>query len=1000
MTSLLKQIIHTVIMEDIEDPENPKASVDDQSIFDEFNTLSNLEDSQEELGQEEEEEENERVKKEVDDAFGSKSSTPTPTVKKEKKKTIITLKGLYNNANTLGITGDTFISWESESHATEIATALSNLITNFRKEKYSQLVSKFNDGNAPDPTTYLTGPELVKNIETSLIRCKLYFWSALTIYQNFKYENTAILKDKDKKTSEYATMDPFKLGSSLLNPNEKDLKDIYYIFQEMSPKQPKGTISPLQSKIVSKKDLLTKFLSANADFRFADNSKVMENTSSSVLKALKETYNKNDPYERARRAAESQKLKAFSNDLTNNTKLSAEEHLMDLKTKEQEAKGNIEVAPSSTYVGDAVSKTEDFKNQLFNRYFQGFIAEYFYATPENIGTIDERIYKNLSNPISILKVLKTRRADGQRYETKGMIKEIGTEKQTIRNASVSLDDINNTEKLAQKSSYLLNLDNKLHDFFNSYNFASCVGEFLERWAKEPSKFLVKIFNKETKKLEEVNLLAYLYKQSSSYIETSGTTLTELQIDIISCVSNVITLDGEPSEITPAIIANVELEITKIINEYELSEFSFIKLSNSIKEAARQAFNLTGFEKIEKANRLFLDTAEKGTFKERLITKISEITLPEYVNIKDSIIEQLEALTDPSKILEVATRVLGALAVERLLRDSSDATRYSNKKVSDAELILKEVSKKLEYFMELDPTNKTDMTPYLLFNGLKINKKGLALFLHNLTLANSEKLQEFILSHKKFKAFPPSKSSAKEATEEALNKLIEIKRLSLTESTETAATLSDALKQAAIHTFVESLIPQLQVIGSELNKFGLFLISVVTYPTYYIETIKSTTESARKFKFALRNYKLPLNRIKELVTTYYEVKDSIGEMTDLLDNPVFKSAFDTIKNWLLNYFRTDDNVECARLIDLAEEEHDWKPLKKFLHDNWERIQQRLTAANGQLTAIGKLISNLIFHSSMYEKPYKKAKLSNEESDMNAAIMANVKGTLKSSMFDDL
>ena len=996
----LKQLIKRTLTEELEDPEQ-------EDVITIINRFKKDAEEEDDVASEEEEQvklAKEENDKNVEEAFGNEASSITP-VKSEKSssKIIIPIIALYNSIKKAGIDAMTLLENGSENKAVEAAKTIAKEIISYRTKPAIQtkLQQAFEQGLRPNPTTYLTEEQIIDNLKISLIRCKLYFWTALNIYREpevFVKPSSKEQKEAEKEGSSnqasedniktsYPSLNYSKIFTELMNPSDRELDSIYYMFRELSPTQYASDISDIQKIILSKNDLLTKFISKKIK---------LNNTSPTIQNTIREAVQKPSfNYDMVKNAADKLKKK--------------QEEFGKEKAKLETQKGSVEVEKPSTYTGDSVSKTDELRNKLFDRYFNTLIAEYFYATSENIAKIDERIYEKLANPISLNLFFKGRRLSGQKFETKGNTSGIPSEDGRniiLRNATTSIEDIETSESPAirTKEAYLLNNSNIFHEYFNAINYTSCVGEFLEKWAKQSDKFLVTLFDKQSNKLVETNLIDYLYKQISHYLPTSGTAITELQIDLISCARHLITLDGEPATVSETIFNEFFSELySVVISKYKLQEFTFVGTNNTTKEAARQAFGLEEIGPIETSNvRSFSRWAEKGTFKERLLIKIDSIDDASFENIKENIIEQLETITDAKKVLEIAVRLLGDVATENLLRGSSDEAIYRTVNKSEVSLVAKDLSKKLEKIMVLDPVNTSDISTYILTQSFKLAKKEIFNFLLTSNIASIEKLKTEVSQTPKFKSLAPRNIASQTAILSAFDSLITEKKkdANLTESSEQEVRLTELLRQAAVKKFAISLIPNLQFIGKELNKFGRFLINLVQYPEYYIDTIKKTEESARKFRFALRNFLLPITRIKQLVQIYEEIKDVMEEELSPLDNPIFKDGFIKVKRWLLDFFKAENNIKVKTAIKIAEEENNWKPLKQLLYDNWDVIVKRLSDSNGNLTAIGKLISGLVFKSSAYAKPYKTTTVSDEEDSKNREILNKAGIKLKTSRFSSL
>jgi hypothetical protein len=998
MDMTLKQLIKHILTEEVVDPEQENI-VDILARFkkeaEDETTVANEEEEQSKLAKEAND-------NKVEEAFGNESviSKESQEIEKPNTKIIIPIISLYNNIKNSGIDSMSLLAKGSENTVEEVSKTIAKSIVEYRKNPNIQrkLQQAFEQGIKPNPSNYLNEEQLISNLKVSLIRCKLYFWTALNIYREpevFVKSSSKEQKEAEKsgivsadsgdniKTS-YPSLNYSKIFTELMNPSDKELDSVYYMFRELASNQYSNDISELQKIILSKNDLLTKFLSK----------KIKLQQASSIQNTIKEAIQRPSfDYNNIKKAAD---------------RIKKEQELQGREVAKSETPiGSVDVEKPSNYTGDAVSKTDELRNKLFDRYFNTLISEYFYATTENISKIDERIYEKLANPISLNLFFKGRRLSGQKYETKGLDTTSSKDKNIIlRNATTSIEDIENTESatITNKEAYLLNNKNLFHEYFNSTNYTSCVGEFLEKWSKQSDKFLVKIFDKQSNNLVDINLLEYLYKQSSHYLPTSGTAITELQIDILSCARHLITLDGEPANVSESNFSEFYSELYGlVVSKYKLQEFTFAGTNNTTKEAARQAFGLEEMGTIETSNeRSFGRWAEKGTFKDRLLIKINSITDPAFENIKENVIEQLETITDHGKILDISIRLIGEVATENLLRGSSDEKLYRVANKSELTVLSKELAKKLDGIMVLDPVNTSDITTYIITQNFKIGKKELLNWLLTSDIASCEKLKTEITQTPKFKALAPRKVASQTAIIASFDALIleKKKAAGLTESLEQEQRVSDILRQAAIKAFATSLIPNLQFIGKELNKFGRFLINLSQYPEYYIDTIKKTEESARKFRSALRNFLLPISRIKQLVEIYEEIKDVMEEELSPLDNPVFKNNFSRIKSWLLEFFKMDNNLKVKMAIKIAEEENDWKPLKQLLYDNWDVIVKRLSDSNGNLTSIGKLISGLIFKSAAYAKPYKSTTGSEEEDLKNQELLKKAGVKLKSSRFASL
>lgn len=998
MNSMLKNLIKNILTEEIVDPEQ-------ESIVDTLTRFKKDAEEETELASEEEEQSKiakEENDKNVEEAFGN-DNVELPKAQKVNTKIVIPIIALYNSIKNSGIDAMSLLAEGSENTVDETSRSIAKAIINYRTNPniQSKLQQAFEQGIKPNPTKYLNEEQLVNNLKISLIRCKLYFWTALNIYrepevfvkpsskEQKEAEKAGVVSNEPEDTikTSYPNLNYSKIFTELMNPSDRELASVYYMFRELSTNRYSNEISELQKIILSKNDLLTKFLSKKIKF----------NNTSQIQNTIKEAVQKPSfDYDTIKNAADRIKKK--------------QEALGKEVAKSETSRGSVEVEKPSTYTGDAVSKTDELRNKLFDRYFNTLISEYFYATTENVDKIDERIYEKLANPISLNLFFKGRRISGQRFDTKGVATGLPSSEDgkniILRNATTNIEDVENINSPAvvTKEAYLLHNKNLFHEYFNATNYTSCVGEFLEKWSKQPDKFLVKIFDKQTNKLIDINLLEYLYKQNSHYLLTSGTAVTELQIDILSCARHLITLDGEPSNVSEAAFAEFSSELYNIVvSKYKLQEFIFSGINNTTKEAARQAFGLEEIGPIETSNeRSFSRWAEKGTFKDRLLTKINAITDPTFENIKENIISQLEDMKDVKKILDISIRLLGELPTERLLRDSSDAALYKQTEKSELTTFAKDTAKKLEKVMVLDPANTSDINIYVMTPSFKFSKKEIVNFLLTSDIASCEKLKNEISQIPKFKALAPRNVASQTMILSSFDNLISAKKkeANLTESAEQEQRLSDILRQAAIKTFAISLIPNLQYIGKELNKFGRFLINLSQYPEYYIDTIKKTEESARKFRFALRNFLLPITRIKQLVELYEEVKDVMEEELSPLDNPIFKDSFSKVKSWLLEFFKGDNKLKVKIAIKTAEEENDWKPLKQLLYDNWDVIVKRLSDSNGNLTSIGKLISGLIFKSSAYTRPYKTSTGSNEEDLKNQEFLNKAGVKLKTSRFASL
>lgn len=1027
MTMLIKNILLNILKEATEDAEIPE----------EF-TEETAEKMAEEDAPEDTSEDASEIQKEndelVDNAMGGHLEPTIKPENKELKALIIT--NLVNSANLIGINSDLILSESLETKLHEAAITLEKLIVNFRKTHTDSL--------ALAPENYLSGEELIKNIEASLLRCRLYFYTALNTYQK-----TCGSHSSGSGVGPKVEFPTRKIFAKLLHPSEKDLVDIYDMYLVL----PKET----QNIILSKNDMLSKFV--------LDGLAIVNklNIKSGIRESIIDPFDaegisisKQREAERRRRKqelidrltlqhaktpeeAEAEARKASKkigqaipgiSDLTQRqgrigqetAKKQELERLEREKIEKKQKDKNIEVDTPSTYTGDTASILGESINYIFKSYINGFLKEYVLATSNNIETIDKRIYFRLSNPYTVVKYFKGRSLRSYEITTGEKIEKRKNEAakaqlQLFRDRMLSDEDILDTnldptgesgqesieaeaEVAAQGSSnrelsdtdkIVFSSTNLLQEYFASVNYASCVGRMLETWASDSSKFQVKIFDKKEYKFINTNLISYLYSKSQNYLPTRGTKISDLQIDVLSCARYVITFTGEAISVDEETLIRLKREFLQIIKLYNLTEFQFTTTDTdrASKEAVRKSLNLSDIPAFSIPK---VSTSGIDTFKEKVIERIKNPTTEYPEQVKEKMIERLEKMTNIDDILNAAKKIFGNIIVGQLLRNSSDKLQYSDKNQAEITTISKKVVKAIEYLMKPDPINIKDRTKYLFIDPLKLSKEELLKYLQTMNMATYENFIGNISKDPTFEVLQKNK----EILINLLNDLKTAKQNNLTEDVnyqdqpQETQTNSEILQDKVIDDFLKSLIIHLQDIGLELHKLGNFLINLSKYPKVYLPEI----ESEKKFRIALRFGILRRERIDEILAEYEQNKDIKNEFSPL-DNQAFRNTYGFMQDWIYQHYAEnqykDKKTAFRKAFNKAEGENEWLDLRTLLHDNWPEIETSL----GNKQRIGNLIRSIIFNNEKWTtnkkaEVFKSAKITPEEDSANKEALSKSYG----------
>ncbi len=958
MTALIKDILLNILKEAIE-AENPSEEITPEELkrMAEEDTADTTSEETTEI-----QKENDRL---VDAAFGKSEETAPEFIQKRPK---LIISQLATAAKTLGINDSSLLSDTLESRAPEIAQILEKLIVNFRKTHLNSLQLPLD--------AYLSGEELVKNIETSLIRCKLAFYIALNIYQkNFIGSSTGTGELGPK-----VELRTDRILAKLLNPNEKELLNIYNIFLSFSKQS--------QNVILQKQDIISNFVKKGLEIQL-NQSPIKEAIDLDLdLARQKEIERRKKKAEMADRAAlqfiktpeeirqEDEKTREYLRKMEPKNKAA-------LKQKEQEkigqelakiepSSGTTNVATPLTYEGDVASLDESI-NYLFTSYFNIFLREFVLATPNNIASIDKRIYYRFSNPYTVDKYFEGRRNRGHELETGKKLEKQKNEAakyqlEIFRNRTLSDEDTLNqdlepgelpaqetseseasiSKKPSDTDKIVFSSTNLLQEFFGSINYAGCVGQLLENWSNESNKFLVKLFDKKNYKFVDINIVRYLYENSIHYLPTRGTKISDLQIDVLSCARFLITFDGEEAKITEETFDKLKQEFLKIIKEYKLNDFIYTSgTENATKEAARKALNLSNIPafSIPKVS----STSEVGTFKEKIIEKIKSPTTNYSDQMKELMIDQFNNLTDTNKILNAAKKIFDSTTVGQLLRNSSDKLQYSDRNQAESLAACKKVIKAAEYLMKPDPENLKDRTRYFFINNTKMTKEMLLDHLQKINMVDFSSFIETIEKDPTFELLQKNK----EVLKAALNDLKLLKQSSITEDVEQPTETSkpsEILQDEILNTFLKSLIPILQYIGIELHKLGNVLINISKEPKVYFPEI----QSEKQFRTALRFGILSKEKIQEIIAVFEQEKD-VKNAFSPLEKEGFRDTYEYMQEWILEQFPGDIRKTFLNAFRKAEFDNDWKDLRTLLHDNWEVIKSKI----GNKKRIENLIKSLIF-----------------------------------------
>jgi len=826
---------------------------------------------------------------------------------------------------------------EVENNSVQFATELAAIIEKFRKENKQVVLANAKVHSLKD---LLSGEDLIKNLAISLIRCKYYYWNGYIPYQ--RMGSTA---SKGKASSFSAIPGDFTrlksgLYQKLFFPSNGDLRYFHQIYNSL----PKN----IQDILGSKPDLLTKFIDQQ-------DIKLPEQFITKSICFLKEANR---------------------------------------------------VPTSQNFENDSVSSVEDVKDSLETKYVNCILRLYVVATPANIPYIDERIYRRIFNPNDREKELNTRKQQAtKRNIVPGFNMSIDAEleaekeipfkdeKESGNRERVFSDaDVKQSEQ-SVKDNVIFSSNNFLHAYFSSMSYASCVSRLLMDWSAEPDNYKVKVFNvdRTNTKLVDVNLLKYLYDNSTDYLPTGNIRISNLQVDVLTCVSYLITLSGAEVPITEDITNHIEQIMYKIIRKYGLTDFLFMNKPAIEKQMAKIALGLSDEvvpDFINTTGRIAV-TADK-LFKDKLVT-YTKLQINSLSKEKmEEILNNIQSSKTPIELLRNAEKYFDKKVISNLLVGSEDKQLYGGELEKNLTKAAKELVKSLNCIMRTDETGNRILT----INNEKKDEKQLAADLKNFTL---DELKAFLTTINNDQYAKGQFSAIKPNQKTALQKNIEVLIALKTPSSEINEEVDNSgqiLQDAVIHAFVVSLLPVLQQIGIVLYKLGLFLIDFAKNPATYINIGQAKPDLIQGTLRSLA----PPSVINKIMDKFNEIKDLPVEEFDPMLNPTFADNFKDMKSWLLSFFKGKTGLNFQKAIKSAEEGN-WTLLKQLLEANMTAIKTKL--GNSRLS---KAMQGLIIGAQRINSPHEvplvnvvdKPKTADEKESaeaeryMNADIDAVLKG----------
>ena len=876
---------------------------------------------------------------------------------KAKTETKVPWISLYLKIEKLGWNSDALLKGDNVETNPQISKDIATAIMNFRTLHHKVLKETLLTFKPPiNIDDLVSGEELQKQIQISLIRCKYYFWFIFGAYQ------TALKVQSHGNNSDKTVFGNFPKGRLyriMINPSNRELGPLHYIVNTLP--------QDIKKILLGKNDLLKSFITRN-----------IKTEESIIYKSL-----------------------SFL-EATNFSKLTADRELAaqaankhTQKAEPQEITKSIMPSSAATYEADTTSTTEDPTNQLMIRYMRILVYYYTRATKETLINIDELIYKASSNPYKIEEILSARvsKALASTQRNLGVSNLSLAEIELNKDEQHSLENQNNKnaeeeerdrgeipqteeEKLIQQNiedkrlqkkekqeidQIVYGSNNFLKDFFSTINYASCVGYLLEQWAKTPEDFDMTFFDKSEGKLITTNIINYLYKIPSVYLLTGQTSITELQVYVLSCVEHILSVDGQVMEISPQIIESVEQELTNIFYKYNVSNFLFnnINTSNREKEAARKAYNIETVSAYSLPRQIEI---EKGTFKEKLISYINTLTANRYFNdvgiSKEEAIEKINACKTPLEIENLAKKYIPANIVGLILSGSTNEESYKAAKAAPEaqktiELInnAKTLTKSLNAFAD----TAQDLTKEFTINGNIIKEKDMPEYITSLDLVSFDNMIETLFQSSKGQKLKPAARTAMSKTIMAFRELLSKK--DITEAVEFNKPKSPdlILQETVIYNFTIAFMPILTKIATILHKLGLFLLDLAKEPTIYLKL-----QYPENFKENLK-YMLSYTAIEKIMEVFDTIKDQPIEESDPLNNPVFKNAYIQMKDWLLVNFKLPEDqkqlISAFKNIDLYENDReltDWEPLKDFLRRKMPEILAKLQIKQGGHSGKGKIL----------------------------------------------
>jgi hypothetical protein len=775
----------------------------------------------------------------------------------------------------------------------------------------------------------LVGEDLANQIAQSLVRLKLYFYLAMDLYQY--------------QLDKYGTIRNDALGAVLRKPKDKYLVDMF-----------KQLPDEFKKIVLEKDDILSNALMVNFE-------------ESIILKEI-------------------------------------------LKLTE-----DVNTDLSSLIADDQHSAMDILFGEAFNKFIRAFL----FANVQDLPKIDEDIYLRFSNPSKVntrlrdirLKAQGVKKTRGEtdtksdlytKYEpvtgegTGEVINDLENLPQPDEAAPYIADpDILDTlvyepksEKEQKDKEIIFSHGNILLKYFNTPNWASIAAELLERLMINPGS-KIRSFNTVDLKFEDKEFLKMMLDDTDVYLEDTTVRASLLTFDILSNTAELlITLTGEPVEITEDILGKVKVALLQSTTERNTPWFKIKDLPSRYKEEIRQTLKLDSIPSFNVSTNTIL---KGNTFKDKVLDLLQRELLtaePSRKNDLIDIIKEIEKTEDPVRIEGLAKIAkIKPQTISNLLgvTKSDEVPSTEPQKVSGPEE--KKLAKKIgdtlyDKFGIFIPNSVNKAFEY---NGRAyVGRPEIAAFISTMSPENLNRLWQDIqsgaipMSDKNNTPFMSQTGASGQASitgfSNAMKELLKLRGV-ITEAVTVKEDPSLDLENAYITFFAHQAAPILQQTLVELKKLSSFLVAMVRLFNAY-NNYKARGEDAKhkymalsneeleeiedlqdffvsgpnKQNFAgnklvddLRNVRIDEVLISKIVNAYEANKDNPA-YTSPINDPQMQTAFNHFKEWITSVFSGPLKTTFEQAFNKYEQTGNIGLLRDALASNKNEIEARLKSSN--------------------------------------------------------